>query len=863
MNAAKKRKSTSDAADKAKSEAKKGKAKRKKQSKSADAAVSAAGSRKHKGAERRPAKTAAPSGQKNYANPIVTRERILEVLQKAGAPRTYEHLLRQFAYEGLPEETEALRRRLGAMCRDAQLIRNRKGGYVPVDASDLLAGRVSAHPDGFGFLVCDDEQDDVYLNATQMRQVLHGDKVVVCITGTDRRGRREGRITDVLERANSRIVGRLAIESGVSLIVPDNKRIHQDMIIAPEHLGTAADGDMVVAEILEQPSRRHPPVGRIVQVLGQHLKPGMEIDVAIHSHGIPYEWPNAVVRESSAWGDSVSEKDKQGRRDVRKVPLVTIDGEDARDFDDAVFCEKTDSGWKLLVAIADVSHYVESGSALDTEAKSRGTSVYFPGQVVPMLPEELSNGLCSLNPEVDRLCMLCSMTLSPDGTLKRTRFERAVMRSHARLTYTEVNAVLVEKDKVLRKKHKILLPHLENLSRLYKVLAKLRKRRGAIEFETTESKILFDDNRKIKEIAPVVRNDAHKIIEECMILANVATAAYLLKRKVAALYRVHHGPQADRLDDLRSFLSLRGLKLSGGDQPSAADFANLAKRAAKLPDAALIHTVMLRSMQAAVYQPANEGHFGLALDHYAHFTSPIRRYPDLLVHRAIGHLLAGGKASNYPISAGEMQQLGESCSVTERRAEEATRDVTNWLKCEYMLEHIGDEFNGVISSVTSFGLFVQLDQVFVEGLAHITSLGSDYYHFDQAAHTLTGERQGRVYRLGDPIRIRVAAVNLDERKIDFQAIEDEKKGRRGKKRPDKRTLKRKERQKNKRAKSSQEKEGSSQSSAAQPTSKPKPKSKSKKKNKVDKGKGSGKGSGKSRADRKAVAGSNKKGKQGR
>lgn len=733
------------------------------------------------------------TSKRTYSSPIAERKDILKVINKAGQPLTYDQLLVHFEYHESDEKREALRRRLGAMCRDGQLIRNRKQGFVPVDANDLVAGHISAHADGFGFLVVDDESADIYLNATQMRQVLHGDKAVVCITGTDHRGRKEGRITDVLERANTRVVGRLVIDQGVTYIQPDNKRIHLNLLIPPRDAGDASNGDMVVAEIVEQPSRRNPPVGRIVEVLGEHLTPGMEIDVAIHSHGIPSEWPADVIKQTSKYKDTVSAKDIKNRRDVRDLPLVTIDGADARDFDDAVYCEKTETGWRLFVAIADVSHYVKPGSALDNEAQNRGTSVYFPGRVVPMLPEELSNGLCSLNPDVDRLCMLCIMSLDSTGELKRTRFQRAVMRSYARLTYEQANEIVMLRDKEQRKKFRPLVPHLDNLYKLFKVLSRQRQKRGAIEFESNESRIEFDADRKINAIVPVMRNDAHKLIEECMILANVATAGYLLKRKMPALYRVHHGPQADRLDDLRSFLALRGLKLTGGDKPGARDFAALAKSAAKLPDATVIHTVMLRSMQAAVYQPGNEGHFGLSLDHYAHFTSPIRRYPDLLVHRAIGHILDGGKPSNYGYSANEMTHLGEHCSTTERRAEEATRDVTSWLKCEYMLEHIGDTFNGVISTVTSFGLFIQLKGIYVDGLAHIASLGSDYYHFDQAAHTLTGERSGVQYALGDSIRVKVTAVNLDERKIDFQTIDggsksqrrgggkDSRKGRKGRK----------------------------------------------------------------------------------
>lgn len=705
-----------------------------------------------------------------YATPVASREFIRTVLHDEGSPLDFDQLVERFELSDLPEQQEALRRRLAAMLRDAQLIRNRKGGYVPIDEADLLVGRISAHPDGFGFLIADAGGDDIYLNGKQMRRVLHGDRAVVCITGLDRRGRKEGRIVDVIERANHQIVGRLMDERGIFFINADNRRIHQDLLIPENELRGASSGDMVIAEIVEQPTNRHPPVGRIANILGQHLRPGMETDVAIASHDIPDHWPAEVESSLKQFKDTLPDDEIARRRDVRSMPLVTIDGADARDFDDAVYCERRKGGWRLFVAIADVSHYVQPEAALDQEAYRRGTSVYFPSRVVPMLPEVLSNGLCSLNPKVDRLCMLCEMTLDESGQIKRTRFDRAVMNSHARFTYTQVATILLDKKNKLRETHKDLVPHLEHLHKLYKVLSAQRRVRGAIEFDSTETRIIFDEQQKIREIVPVHRNDAHKMIEECMILANVAAARYLEKRRLPALYRVHASPKADRLEELRAFLALHGLTLDGGETPTALDYAKVSHEISDRPDASVISIVMLRSMQQAVYQPVNEGHFGLALEEYAHFTSPIRRYPDLLVHRAIGHSLDGGKVKDYRYSADAMVAMGEQCSMTERRADEATRDVTSWLKCEYMQDHVGDEFEGVVSAVTSFGLFVQLSDIHVEGLVHITALDSDYYHFDQAAHTLVGERAGLRFRLGDEIRVLVAAVNLEERKIDFQPV---------------------------------------------------------------------------------------------
>lgn len=714
--------------------------------------------------------------QAKYGEPIASREYILSMLRREKAPIQFDALAEKLGIAEDAKALDALTRRVRAMQRDGQLIENRKRGLVPVDADALIAGRISAHPDGFGFLVPDknDGKGDVYLNGKQMRLVLHGDRAVVCLSGVDRRGRREGRIVDVVERANKTVVGRFMEEKGVIVIAPDNKRIHLDLVIPEAERGTAVQGDIVMAEIVEQPSRHRPPVGKVIEVLGKHMEPGMEIDMSLRSHDIPFEWPQAVLDQANEYATGVQEKDKMGRKDITRLPLVTIDGADARDFDDAVYCEKTNNGWRLLVAIADVAHYVSIDGPLDKEAVDRGTSVYFPGRVVPMLPEVLSNGLCSINPDVERLCMLCEMSLDETGGIKRTRFYNAVMLSHARLTYSQVNEILTNEMSTLNDTYSEVVPHLKNLHDLYQILSANRTDRGVIEFASTETRILFDDNKKISEIVPIVRNDAHKLIEECMILANVAAAGFLEQHSVPALYRVHHGPKSDKLEDLRAFLSLRGLSLGGGDKPTALDYAVLGKQIEDRPDRSVISTIMLRSMQQAVYQPKNEGHFGLALNQYAHFTSPIRRYPDLLVHRAIKHVLKRDSIINYRYSREQMSALGESCSKTERRAEEATRDVVSWLKCEFMQDHIGSEYPGVITAVTSFGLFIELTGIHVEGLLHVTNLAHDYYRFEQAAQAMVGERTGKQYRLGDPIMVRVAAVNLEDRKIDFAELGVEK-----------------------------------------------------------------------------------------
>ncbi len=701
-----------------------------------------------------------------YDNPIPSREFILERLREQGAPLTQERIAELLELDD-EDRLEALRRRLIAMTRDGQLIRNRKREYCLVDQADLITGRIIGHKDGFGFVQPDDGSDDLFLSPYQMRLVMHDDRVVARVADVDHRGRREGRIVEVLERNTQYVVGRLLEDAGVHVVVPDFKRIGKDILIPPEELNGAEAGQMVSAELIEQPSKHRPPVGRIAEILGDHMAPGMETDVAIRTHGIPAEWPDEVLRETKRLPEEVRERDLEGRKDLRKLPLVTIDGADARDFDDAVLAKRTPSGWKLYVCIADVSHYVRPDSPLDEEARLRGTSVYFPSRVVPMLPEKLSNGLCSINPDVDRLCMCCELLIKKDGSVLRSTFYPAVMRSHARLIYDDVAAMLIDGDKALKKKYSGLFPHLKELHALYRVLLKRRQARGAIDFDTVETRFEFDDQKKVERVVPVVRNEAHRIIEECMLAANVAAANFLLKRKLPVVFRNHEGPKPEKLEALRTFLNELGIPLGGGDKPQAKDYAEVLKQAEGRPDYHLIQTVLLRSMSQAVYGTENLGHFGLAFPAYTHFTSPIRRYPDLMVHRGIKHLLSGGNADDFDYSPTELALIAETSSAAERRADEATRDVSDWLKCEFMQDHLGEEFDGIISSVTSFGLFVRLDDLNLEGLVHITALENDYFHFDPVHHRLTGERTGHTYQLGESIRVRVAAVNLDERKIDF------------------------------------------------------------------------------------------------
>lgn len=700
-----------------------------------------------------------------YDNPIPSREFILGLLQEADNPLSYDEIAERLEIAD-DDRLEALRRRLKAMERDGQALCNRRGAYLPVNQEDLIRGRVIGHPDGFGFLVPDEQDDDLFLSPRQMRGVFHGDRVLARVMGVDRRGRREGGIVEVLEHNTTQVVGRLRIEDGVGVLTPDNKRITHDILVPPDGLGEAGDDQIVVVRIRESASRTARLRGDVIEVLGEHMAPGMEIDIAIRAHGLPHEWPEEVTAAADELGAEVSEKAKKGRLDLREKPFVTIDGDDARDFDDALYCERDGKGWRLWVAIADVSHYVERDAALDREARTRGTSVYFPNNVIPMLPEVLSNGLCSLNPNVDRLSMVCEMEIGARGALKGYRFHEGLIRSHARLIYEDVAAML-DGDAQLREQNGHVMPHLETLQEVFKALHAARNRRGAIDFDTTETKILFGEDRKIEQIVPTERNDAHRMVEECMIMANVAAARFLKKHKVPALYRIHDQPPTDKVDDLRDFLNGVGLTLGGGSEPSPRDYTDVLKAAKKRPDQQLIQTVLLRSLSQAVYAPELDGHFGLALDDYAHFTSPIRRYPDLLVHRGIRHVLRKGSNKAFPYSHNDMESLGEHCSMAERRADDATRDAVAWLKAEYMQDKVGETFDGVVSGVTGFGLFVEIKDVYIEGLVHVTALDNDFYHFEPSRHTLTGERGGRVFRIGDEVRVQVVRVSLDDRKIDL------------------------------------------------------------------------------------------------
>ena len=696
-----------------------------------------------------------------YEHPLPSREFVLQLLEEQGVPVAEEDLCKMLHIH--EHELELFLRRLRAMERDGQIMRNRRRAICVMDKLDLIKGKVQGHPDGFGFLIPDDGSPDLMLSAKEMHKVLHGDTVVVRETGMDRRGRREASIVEVLEHATNRLVGRLYEEHGIQFVVAENRRISQDILVAPGEHGGAKAGQVVILEILQQPSKHAQPIGRIVQVLGNYADPGMEIEIALRKHDLPHEFPAKTRRQAQNTPSQVLPEDYDGREDLRALPLVTIDGETARDFDDAVYCEPVSAGFRLVVAIADVSHYVSPGDALDKEALDRGNSVYFPRRVIPMLPEELSNGICSLNPDVERLCMVCDMQISAQGEIESYRFYPAVMRSHARMTYTEVAAMLEDSQCAAAQKFSSVLPHVRQLHILFQTLLQSREKRGAIDFETIETQMMFNDQGKIERIVPVVRNDAHRLIEECMLAANVCAASLLRERKHVALYRVHEGPTPEKLEAVREFFREFGLELGGGEKPEAGDYARLLKQVKGRPDAALLQTVMLRSLRQARYCPENTGHFGLGYDAYTHFTSPIRRYPDLLVHRAIKAVLNNKKYRPRV----KWDELGTHCSLTERRADDATRDVEAWLKCFYMRDHLGSCFDGTVSSVTGFGLFVMLDELYIEGLVHVSELGTDYFHFDAAKHQMLGERTGKRYRLADRVRVQVVRVDMESTKIDF------------------------------------------------------------------------------------------------
>ena len=736
---------------------------------------------------------------------IPSREDILGVLRSTAAKHDSQQIATAL---GVPtDELDGLMRRINAMERDGQVKLDKEGFYHVQSKDNFIAGKVSSHRDGYGFLIPEDGSDDIYLSDREMQRVLNGDRVLVRVVGTDRRGRLDGNIVEVIERANTHIIGRLLNENGMWVIAPEDKRISQDIILAGSP-GQAKAGQVVSVQLTEQPTRYAQPVGKIVEVLGDVDDPGMEIEIAVRKFGVPHIFSDAALKAASKLPSEVKPADLQDRVDLRDIPMVTIDGEDARDFDDAVYCEPTKigrvAGYRVIVAIADVSHYVKPNDDIDADAILRSTSVYFPRRVIPMLPEKLSNGLCSLNPHVDRLTLVCDLVITAQGEVKAYQFYPAVIHSAARFTYTEVAAILGNTKGPEAHKRAALVPHLLHLQEAFHALLHARQQRGAIDFETTETYIVCNAAGKIEKILPRTRNDAHKLIEECMLAANVCAADLLIRHKHPGTYRIHASPSKEKLNQLRTYLKQLGLSLNGGDKPSASDYADLMKKIKGRLDAPILQTMLLRSMQQAVYSPDNIGHFGLSYEAYAHFTSPIRRYPDLLTHRAIKAILQGKKYEPKGIDVGSLNStisnaarkqqmidkaegkqkkdptiwdaLGVHCSANERRADEASRDVEAWLKCYYIRNKLGEEFTGTISGVTQFGIFVQLDALYIEGLVHVTDLGADYFQYDDARHELRGERTGKRYQLTDRVTVQVTRVDLDARKIDLGLVQPGGKG---------------------------------------------------------------------------------------
>jgi ribonuclease R len=722
---------------------------------------------------RRPDPHAAREALK-YAQPIISREALIEFLSEAPGPMTVEDIARALKMTEA-DRLDALSRRLNAMQRDGQLLMNRRGGFAVAAQLDLLAGAVIANPEGFGFLKPDDRSEDLFLPPNEMRKALHGDRVLASVTGVDYRGRRQGAIVEVLERRMSRITGRYVQRAGVGIVTPDDKRVLTELVIPPDERNGAQDGQLVVCEIMSPAERSRTTVGRVLVVLGDKLTPSRVVEMAIHGHNLPFEFSEEVLAEAAEIPVDVPKEEAVRRVDLRRTPLVTIDGEDAKDFDDAVWCEQNAKGFRLIVAIADVSHYVHPGTALDDEAVNRSTSTYFPGFVVPMLPETLSNGICSLKPKVDRLCFACDMQIDFDGNCTASKFYEAVMNSHARLTYTQVwNAVGERKEEAIAQIGS-LMPNIERLHQLYQVLAKAREKRGAIEFESSEVRFTLDQKGEVIQGGMLARNDAHKLIEECMIAANVEAAKFIAAKNIPAPYRVHDRPPEQKYADLLEYLSEFGLKLPAWKQVQPKDFTSLLKKIRARPDAALLETVLLRSQSLAVYSIENKGHFGLALEAYGHFTSPIRRYPDLLLHRSIKHGLRTQDGDGFRYSPEEMAALCLQCSEKERRADEAQREVDERYRSAWMEQHVGSEFDGVVSGVTSFGLFIELNESKVNGLVHVTQLPHDYYHFDPLRKSLKGERKGLGWRLGDPVRVLVLRASVEDRRIDFKLAEEPRK----------------------------------------------------------------------------------------
>ncbi|WP_216797054.1 ribonuclease R [Candidatus Vallotia tarda] len=723
-----------------------------------------------------------------YPYLIPSRKEICGVLYKTQKPLDGNDIAKILSIK--QQEREGLFKRLSAMEHDGQLRINKLGYYQLTDPLNLVSGRVQGHREGYGFLIRDDAGSNLFLSHIEMQKVMHNDRVLARVISHNRRGRPEAHIIEVTKRRDIKIIGRLLCENSIWIVSPEDKRINHNILVTQIDKIKPKSGQVVSIELIDFPGRHSQPIGKIREVIGDINDPGIEIEIAVRKYGVPYQFSDAALAQVAKLPDQIPESDLRHRIDLRDMPFVTIDGEDSRDLDDGVYCEPTrigrQNGFRLLVAIADVSHYVTDGDSLDHEAFKRGASVYFPRRVIPMLPEKLSNGLCSLNPGVDRSALVCDIVINSRGHIEKYQFYPAVIHSVARLTYTKVAAILSNPEGYEAASQLILLPHLQHLHSVFKILLGAREKRGAIEFATNETYIVCNAQGKIEQILRRWRNDAHKLIEECMLAANVCAADFLKRNKHPGLYRIHASPMKEKLEELRIFLSSLGLTLGGYDKPNANNYSVLIREIRSRSDAVILQTMLLRSMQQAVYSPDNIGHFGLAYDAYVHFTSPIRRYPDLLIHRAIYAILAGKKYQPYALtffcndekgkhaysSDASWQALGLHCSANERRADEASRDVEAWLKCCFMMDKLGVEYSGVVSSVMPFGIFVQLDSLFIDGLVHITELGSDYFQYDSIKNELRGERSGICYNLSMRVQVQISRVDLDSRKINLRLVQE-------------------------------------------------------------------------------------------
>jgi ribonuclease R len=708
---------------------------------------------------------------------MLNQEQLLRLIrEKVDHPATPRELLQRLK---IPREERAtFKRLLGQLVSSGALVQTRGNRYGVPDRMNLVVGRITTNPRGFGFVVPDrpleDVAGDIYVAGSNLNQAMHGDRVVVRIERVTDRGA-EGRIVRILERGASNTVGRFDLdESGMGFVVPFDRRLIMDVQIPSGESRDARPGDMVTVEITRWPTAARPPLGRVTEVLGGIDEPGVDTEIILRKYGIIAEHGEAAVEEARRLGGAVREKDLKGRTDFRRDVTVTIDGEHARDFDDAITLELLQNGnYWLGVHIADVAHYVPEGTALDEEGYERATSVYFPERAVHMFPSELATGLCSLNPDVDRLVQSCLMEIDRKGTVVRYELHDGVIHSNARMTYTDVNAILADRDPQLIARYQELVPLFERMRELFEILNKRRHRRGSIDFDLKEPEIVLDDEGMVEAITALERNVAHRLIEEFMLVANETVAQHLDDHEVPSLFRIHEEPDPLKVEEFEDFVTTLGYSLGGPpDAVQPRHFQKLVEKMQGTPEEKPIAFLMLRTMQKARYDPQNRGHFGLAARSYTHFTSPIRRYPDLVVHRSLRASRHGQLTAERREELEEdLPEMARHTSERERRAADAERELVQWKKVRFMADKVGDEFEGYVTGVSAFGLFIELIEHFVEGLVHISTMADDYYRFVERAHILRGENTGKEYRLGDRVRVQVIKVDMERRQVDLGLVE--------------------------------------------------------------------------------------------